>query len=144
MNLLEFQRILAYQMSSGQNAAAWLSLCPNRKPEQESGHLGLLLLLGTLFKREGKYTHYKTHINHSYSAFPTGPKEVSTYPSLSKNWLPCPSHQHLESKLTSLPKSQLYLHFSHSLELNHNLLITMVKQNKTKQPAIISITWLFP
>ena len=45
---------------------------------------------------------------------------------LSKNWFPCPTHQNLKSKLSSLPQSQPSLYFSYSWELNHNLLITSV------------------
>lgn len=62
LNLLEFLHILTYQTSSDQNAAALPFLCPNLKPEQESGHLGLLLLLGTLFKKEEKDTCYNIHV----------------------------------------------------------------------------------
>lgn len=52
------------------------------------------------------------------SAFHSAPKTSPTYPSPSKNWLPCPTDQNLKSKLTRLPKSQLSLHFSYSCELN--------------------------
>lgn len=114
LNLPEFLHILTYQTSSDQNAAALPFLCPNLKPEQESGHLGLLLLLGTLFKKEEKDTRYNIHVypqafsqNFQLHLLPIShwtKKKSQTYSSLSKNRFPCSAHQNLKSKLTSLPK----------------------------------------
>lgn len=115
LNLLEFQHILTYQTSSDQNAVALLSLCPNLKPKQETGHPGLLLLLGTLFRREGKYTLLNTYSSQGFSwncplppwHFPQDQEKnfFQTYPSPSKALLLCPAHQNLESQPTSPPKS---------------------------------------
>lgn len=116
LNLRESPRILTYQTSSDRNAAAWPSLCPDLKPEQESGHPARLPWLGTLFRRDMGYTVRLRPLCFQPAG---GTSQPTTHPSRWKHWLSAQlATLWKQSRPVSLTASRLPFY---SREPNHHL-----------------------